>query len=35
MPNLFLTKEPETYSGEKTASSTIVAGENGYLTAEN
>jgi hypothetical protein len=35
MPTLFLTKVPKTYNGEKTASSTIVAGESGYLPAEN
>jgi histidinol phosphatase-like enzyme len=30
-----LTKFPKTYSGEKTASSTNVAGESSYLPAEN
>jgi hypothetical protein len=30
---LFLTKVPETYDGEKTA--TNVAGKSGYLSAEN
>jgi hypothetical protein len=35
MPNLFLTKEPKTYDGENTASSTNVAGKNGYLPVKN
>jgi hypothetical protein len=35
MPILFLTKAPKTYNGEKTTSSTNVAGKNGYLPAEN
>jgi hypothetical protein len=35
MLTLFLIKVPKTYDGEKTASSTIVAGKNGYLPAEN
>jgi hypothetical protein len=35
MPTLFLTKLPKTYNGEKTASSTNVAGKSGYLPAEN
>jgi hypothetical protein len=35
MLTLFLTKVPKTYDGEKTASSTNVAGKNGYLTAED
>jgi hypothetical protein len=35
MPTLFLTKVPKTYNGEKIASSTNVAGESGYLPAEN
>jgi hypothetical protein len=35
MPTLFFTKVPKTYDGEKTASSTNVAGETGYLPAEN
>jgi hypothetical protein len=35
MPTLFLTKAPKTYDGEKTASSTNVAGKSGYLPAEN
>jgi hypothetical protein len=35
MPTLFLTKMPKTYDGEKTASSTNVEGESGYLPAEN
>jgi hypothetical protein len=35
MPNLFLTKLPKIYNGEKIASSTNVAGKNGYLPAEN
>jgi hypothetical protein len=30
-----LTKAPKTYDGEKTASSTNVAGKSGYLLAEN
>jgi hypothetical protein len=30
MPTLFLTKAPKTYDGEKTASSTNVAGKSGY-----
>jgi hypothetical protein len=35
MPTLFLTKETKTYNGEKTTSSTNVAGKSGYLPAEN
>jgi hypothetical protein len=35
MPILFLTKMPKSYDGEKTASSTNVAGKTGYLLAEN
>jgi hypothetical protein len=35
MPNLFLTKVPKTYDGEKTTSSTNVVGKSGYLPAEN
>jgi hypothetical protein len=35
MPTLFLTKAPKTYNGEKTASSTNVAGKSGYMPAEN
>jgi hypothetical protein len=35
MPTLFLTKAPKTYNGEKIASSTNIAGKNGYLPAEN
>jgi hypothetical protein len=35
MPTLFLTKVPKTYDGKKTASSTNVAGKNGYLPVEN
>jgi hypothetical protein len=35
MSNLFLTKLLKTYDGEKTASSTNVAGKSGYLPAEN
>jgi hypothetical protein len=35
MPILFLTKSPKTYDGEKTASSTNVAGKSDYLPAEN
>jgi hypothetical protein len=33
--NLFLMKVPKSYKGEKTASSTNVAGKSGYLPAEN
>jgi hypothetical protein len=33
MPTSFLTKAPKTYDGEKTASSTNVAGKRGYLPA--
>jgi hypothetical protein len=35
MSTFFLTKVPKTYDGEKTASSTSVAGKSGYLPAEN
>jgi hypothetical protein len=35
MPTLFLTKEPKTYNGEKTASSTNVARKSDYPPAEN
>jgi hypothetical protein len=35
MNNLFLTNEPKTYNGEKTASSTNVAGKRGYPSAKN
>jgi hypothetical protein len=35
MPTLFLIKVPKTYDGEKTASSTSVAGKSGYLPAKN
>jgi hypothetical protein len=35
MLTLLLTKVPKTYNGEKTASSTNVAGTTGYLHAEN
>jgi hypothetical protein len=35
MPTLFLTKAPKIYDGEKTASSTNVAGKSGHLPAEN
>jgi hypothetical protein len=35
MPTLFLTKTPETYHGEKTASSTNVAGKSGYPALKN
>jgi hypothetical protein len=35
MLNLFFTKSPKIYNGEKTASSTNVAGKNGYLPAKN
>jgi hypothetical protein len=34
MPTLFLTKLPKTYNGEKTASSTNVAGKSGYLSVK-
>jgi hypothetical protein len=33
--HLILTKVPNTYNGEKTASSTNVAGKSGYLPAQN
>jgi hypothetical protein len=33
--HLIFNKLPTTYDGEKTASSTSVAGESGYLPAEN
>jgi uncharacterized protein (DUF736 family) len=33
--HLFFTKVPKRYNGEKTASSTNVAGKSGYLSAEN
>jgi hypothetical protein len=33
--HLVFEKEPKTYDGEKTASSTNVAGKSGYLPAEN
>jgi hypothetical protein len=35
MPTLFLTKASKTYNGEKTASSTNVAGKSGYSSAKN
>jgi hypothetical protein len=35
MPTSFLTKEPKTYDGEKTAPSTNVAGKSGYPSAKN
>jgi hypothetical protein len=35
MPTLFLKKAPKIYNGEKTASSTNVAGKSGYLSADN
>jgi hypothetical protein len=35
MPTLFLTKALKTYNGEKTTSSTNVAGKSGYLPTEN
>jgi hypothetical protein len=35
MPTLFLTKVPKIYNGEKTASSTNVAGKNGYSSAKH
>jgi hypothetical protein len=34
MPILFLRKLPKTYDGEKTVSSTNVAGKSGYLPAK-
>jgi hypothetical protein len=33
--HLIFAKMPKTYDGEKTASSTNVAGKSGYLPAEN
>jgi hypothetical protein len=35
MPTSFLTNTPKTYVGEKTVSSTNVAGKTGYLPSEN
>jgi hypothetical protein len=35
MPTLFFTQVPKSYDGEKTASSTNVAGKSGYLFAKN
>jgi hypothetical protein len=35
MPTLVLTKAPKIYNGEKTASSTNVAGKSGYPSARN
>jgi hypothetical protein len=35
MPTWFLTKEPKTYDGEKTASSTNVTVKTEYLHVEN
>jgi hypothetical protein len=35
MPTLFLKKAPKIYDGEKTSSSTNVAGKSGYLPADN
>jgi hypothetical protein len=35
MPTLFLTKLPKICDGEKTASSTNVAGKSGYPAAKN
>jgi hypothetical protein len=35
MPTLFLTKVPKAYDGEKTVSSTNIAGKSGYLPAKN
>jgi hypothetical protein len=35
MPTLFLTKVPKIYDGEKTASSTNIAGKSGYSSAKN
>jgi hypothetical protein len=32
---LIFDKDPKTYNGEKTASSTNVGGKSGYLPAEN
>jgi hypothetical protein len=32
---LILTKAPKIYNGERTASSTNVAGKSGYLSAKN
>jgi hypothetical protein len=34
MPTLFLRKVPKVYDGEKTSSSTNVAGKSGYLSAK-
>jgi hypothetical protein len=34
MPTLFLTNEPKIYNGEKTASSTNVAGKSDYPSAK-
>jgi hypothetical protein len=35
MPNLFLTEVLKIYDGEKTTSSTNVAGKSGYSSAKN
>jgi hypothetical protein len=35
MSTLFLTKVAKIYNGEKTVSSTNVAGKSGYLSAKN
>jgi hypothetical protein len=35
MPTLFLTNVPKTFDGEKTASSTNVAGKSGYPPTKN
>jgi hypothetical protein len=35
MSTFFLTRVPITYDGEKTASSTNIAGKSGYLSAKN
>jgi hypothetical protein len=35
MPTLFLSKVTKMYDGEKTASSTNVAGKSGYPSAKN
>jgi hypothetical protein len=35
IPTSFLTKVPKIYDGEKTASSTNVAGKSGYPSARN
>jgi hypothetical protein len=35
MPTSFLAKGPKIYDGEKTTSSTIAVGKNGYPSARN